>query len=337
MKPPGYESVTAEQAKLSGMFPLPGAPRQQQQMDPSKLQAFIAQPAATTTQTSSSVLKPTNSRQAKRLIVANLPAGTSEEALVAFFNLQLNGLNVIDGTDPCVLAQLSSDKSFAFIEFRDAADATVALALDGITMEADDTDMAGNDDAAAGPAANAGAGANNKRGLTLTRPKDYIVPAGVDYSGYQPGVVSHVVVDTPTKISITNIPPYLTDEQVTELLIAFGELRAFVLAKDRSTEESRGIAFCEYAEPASTEIAIQGLNGMDLGDRKLKVQKASVGIAQVAGMEMGVNAMSMLAGTVAVDATDVSRVVQLLNMVTADELIDNEDYEGTYIWVGFFV
>ncbi|KAL1889555.1 hypothetical protein Sste5346_008803 [Sporothrix stenoceras] len=319
MKPPGYESVTAEQAKLSGMFPLPGAPRQQQQMDPSKLQAFIAQPAAaaSTNAAAASVLKPTNSRQAKRLLVANLPAGTGEDALVAFFNLQLNGLNVIDGTDPCVQAQLSNDKSFALMEFRDAADATVALALDGITMEADD-------DTAMTDGAN---GSGPKKGLQLSRPKDYIVPAVVDYGGYQSGVVSTVVVDTPNKISITNIPPYLTDEQVTELLVAFGELRAFVLAKDRSSDESRGIAFCEYVEPASTEIAIQGLNGMDLGDRKLRVQKASVGIAQAAGMELGVNAMSMLAGTVAVDATDVSRVVQLLNMVTADELVDNEDYE----------
>lgn len=324
MKPPGYESVTAEQAKLSGMFPLPGAPRQQQQMDPSKLQAFIAQPSVASgaegaggpgglggSTAAASLLKPTNSRQAKRLLVSNLPAGTSEDALVSFFNLQLNGLNVINGTDPCLQAQLSADKSFALIEFRDAADATVALAFDGITMEADDRN--GN-----GP----------NKGLALSRPKDYIVPAVVDYSGYQTGVVSTFVVDTPTKVSIANIPPYLTDEQVTELLVAFGELRAFVLAKDRSTDESRGIAFCEYAEPASTEIAIQGLNGMDLGDRKLRVQKASVGIAQVTGLEMGVNAMSMLAGTVAVDATDVSRVVQLLNMVTADELVDQEDYEG---------
>ena len=343
MKPPGYENVTAEQAKLSGMFPLPGAPRQPQQMDPSKLQAFMAQQpgvgggggggvaglggglggagglgGGASAAAAASILKPTNSRQAKRLLVSNLPAGTTEDALVAFFNLQLNGLNVIDGSDPCVQAQLSSDKSFALVEFRDAADATVALAFDGISMEAADDDNSMTDGPGSGP----------KNGLALSRPKDYIVPAMVDYSGYQPGVVSTVVVDTPNKISIANIPPYLTDEQVTELLVAFGELRAFVLAKDRSTDESRGVAFCEYAEPASTEIAIQGLNGMDLGDRKLRVQKASVGIAQVTGMEMGVNAMSMLAGTVAVDATDVSRVVQLLNMVTADELVDQEDYEG---------
>ncbi len=74
-------------------------------------------------------------------------------------------------------------------------------------------------------------------------------------------------------------------------------------------------------------MAIQGLNGMELGDRKLKVQKASIGIPQVAGIEMGVNAMSMLAGTTSLES-DESRVLQLLNMVTADELMDNDDYEG---------
>ncbi|OAA64354.1 U2 snRNP auxilliary factor, large subunit, splicing factor [Niveomyces insectorum RCEF 264] len=312
IKPPGYESVAAEQAKLSGMFPLPGAPRQQA-MDPSKLQAFIAQPAPT--QTAISVLKPSNSRQAKRLVVSYFPPATTEEELVSFFNLQLDGLNVIDSTDPCVQCQFASDKSFGMLEFRDASDATVALALDGITMEDDHADPEN------------GASGTNKRGLSIQRPRDYIVPAIVDYSVYQPGVVSQTVVDTPNKISITNIPPYLNDEQVTELLVSFGQLRAFILVKDRSTEESRGIAFCEYAEPASTDIAIQGLNGMELGDRKLKVTKASIGIAQVTGMEMGVNAVSMLAGTVSVDSTEISRVVQLLNMVTPDELMDNEDYE----------
>lgn len=65
---------------------------------------------------------------------------------------------------------------------------------------------------------------------------------------------------------------------------------------------------------------------MMLGERALKVQKASIGITQVAG-EMGVNAMSMLAGTTSTDSSG-GRVLQLLNMVTADELMDNDDYEG---------
>jgi len=220
IKPPGYENVTAEQAKLSGMFPLPGAPRQQP-MDPSKLQAFMSQPSGSVT---NAALKPSNSRQAKRLLVHNLPAAVNEDSIVGFFNLQLNGLNVIEGSDPCISAQISKDRSFALLEFKQPSDATVALALDGITME--DTHMNGT--------------ANiDTTGLSIRRPKDYIVPAVADETPQEPGVVSNVVVDTQNKISISNIPLYLTDEQVTELLVSFGELKAFVLVKDNSTEESR--------------------------------------------------------------------------------------------------
>ena len=66
---------------------------------------------------------------------------------------------------------------------------------------------------------------------------------------------------------------------------------------------------------------------MELGDKRLKLQKASIGITQVANVEMSVNAMSMLAGTTSTDAEE-SRVLQLLNMVTPEELMDADDYEG---------
>jgi len=280
-------------------------------VDPVKLQAFMTQPGSGV---NSSALKPTNSRQAKRLTVTNIPTSATEDSMVNFFNLQLNGLNVIENTDPCVLCHLAPDHSFAMLEFKSSDDTTVALALDGITMEADESNGTNGD-------------AGAPRGLQLRRPKDYILPAIVENPHYDPDsdVPASVVVDSPNKISIANLPSYLNEEQVLELLVSFGKLKSFVLVKDRSTEESRGIAFCEYVDPSVTSVAIDGLNNMALGDHTLKVKKASVGITQVAG-EMGVNAMSMLAGTTSLDG-DVSRVLQLLNMVTPDELMDNDDYE----------
>lgn len=89
----------------------------------------------------------------------------------------------------------------------------------------------------------------------------------------------------------------------------------------------QGIAFCEYVEAASTNIAVEGLNEMELGDKHLKVARASIGNTQASGLEMGVNAMSMFAGTTSQDM-DEGRVLQLLNMVTPEELIDNDEYEG---------
>ena len=71
---------------------------------------------------------------------------------------------------------------------------------------------------------------------------------------------------------------------------------------------------------------------MELGDRHLKVSRASIGITQTASLDMGVNAMSMFAKTTSQDL-ETSRVLQLLNMVTPEELMDNEDYEGEFLFL----
>lgn len=314
IKPPGYENVTAEQAKLSGMFPLPGAPRQQP-MDPSKLQAFMNQPG---NQASKTALKPSTSRQSKRLFAYNIPATATDDSVSDFFNLQLNGLNVTRGQDPCISAQVSADKSYALLEFKTAEDATNAIALDGISMEPEAMDTSN------------GEANGHAQGMTIKRPKDYIVPAVTDDTENEAGVLSNVVPDTQNKISITHIPPYLTDDQVQELLVSFGELKSFVLAKDLSSGQSRGIAFCEYKDAqGATDIAVESLNGMELGDSKLKVQRASIGIQQVGG-EMSVNAMSMMAGTTGSTDVEVGRVLCLMNMITHEELMDANEADGTY-------
>ena len=68
---------------------------------------------------------------------------------------------------------------------------------------------------------------------------------------------------------------------------------------------------------------------MEIGGSNLKVTRASIGFTQAAGLEMGVNAMSMFAGTTSNDFEE-GRVLCLLNMVTAEELIDNDEYDGNY-------
>ena len=291
------------------MFPLPGAPRQQV-VDPSRLQSLMNQPGAAAA--SNAALRPTNARQSKRLFVHNVPSTASEESIVEFFNLQLNGLNVVESNDPCISCQFSTTRDYAMLEFKNPSEATMALALDGISIGDDGMNGA----------------VNRATGLHIRRPKDYIVAAvTAEDEAATDGGVSTAVADTQNKISVANILPSLEEEQVKELLSSFGALRTFVLVKDRSTEESRGVAFCEYADQNNTDIAVEGLNGMELGEQALKVNRASIGVSQAAGLEMSVNAMSMLAGTTSTDLEE-GRVLQLLNMVTPEELLNDEDYEG---------
>jgi len=194
-------------------------------MDPSRLQAFMNQPSGSA---GNAALKPSNARQSKRLFVHNIPPSATDESIINFFNLQLNGLNVVSSADPCISAQISKDRSFALLEFKNPSEATIALASDGIMMEDNDNMETSN-----------GTTNGGSQGLSIRRPKDYIVPSVDLDEEYQEGVISPVVPDTPNKISIANLLVSLTDEQVIELLVAFGQLKAFVLVKDNSTEESR--------------------------------------------------------------------------------------------------
>ncbi|KAJ4990204.1 U2 snRNP auxilliary factor [Stagonosporopsis vannaccii] len=303
IKPAGYENITAEQAKLSGMFPLPGAPRAAP-MDPSKLAAFMSPSAGTA---SSAALQTVNAKQAKRLYIHNLPSGVTSEEIIEFFNLQLNGLNVVSGSDPCISAQVASSNEYALLEFKTAEDATIALAMNGIAMR----------DNAGGP---------DQSGLSIRRPKDYITPTR-DENAYSGDEVSTDVKDSPNKLSIVNIPQYIEEEQVRELVETMGKLNAFVLVKDTSTDQHRGIAFCEYADNEIVDAVIEGLNDIPLGDGHLKVSRATVGLQQVTGLDGGVQAITGLAGAEANKDHEHSRVICLMNMVTSDELINDDEYE----------
>ncbi|KAF2109345.1 hypothetical protein BDV96DRAFT_585411 [Lophiotrema nucula] len=308
IKPQGYENITAEQAKLSGMFPLPGAPRAAP-MDPTKLAAFMNPTSGSGAE--AKALKPGQARQAKRLFIYNLPGSATPESVKEFFNLQLNGLNVVSGIDPCVEAHMSDKGGSALLEFRAPEDATMALAFNGITM--DENAM----DESTGP---------DRSGLSIRRPNDYIVPTAED-ENYVEGVIGKQVPDSPNKLCIVNIPELVDEESLQSLLIEFGQLKSFVLVKENNAEVSRGIAFCEYVDSSIIDAVIDGLNTIQLSDQFLKVTRASIGLQQAAAHDGGVGAMTMLAGGAATEEQEKTRVVVLLNMVTPDELLDQDTYE----------
>lgn len=67
---------------------------------------------------------------------------------------------------------------------------------------------------------------------------------------------------------------------------------------------------------------------MEIGGQALKIQLACTGQEQLPG-EMGVNQMSLLAGSISAKM-EKTRTIQMLNMTTAEELINDDDYEGMY-------
>jgi len=120
---------------------------------------------------------------------------------------------------------------------------------------------------------------------------------------------------------------------VKELLSSFGQLKAFNLVKDNATGMSKGYAFCEYMDATVTQQAVEGLNGMQLGDKTLSVQLASLGskagipgqppVPAAPGAGGGSGALPIIP-TGPAKATE---VLCLLNMVTPEELQDDEEYD----------
>ena len=187
--------------------------------------------------------------------------------------------------------------------------------------------------------------------LKIRRPKDY---GGMEMpttaSFHVPGVVSTNVPDSAHKIFVGGLPSYLNEEQVMELLKSFGELKAFNLVRDNGTGPSKvcghlstlvpvvfswigiqGFAFFEYVDVAVTDVAIVALSGMTLGDRQLVVQRASVGAkaGQPGFPDLPYEQFPAIPRPI-MPAGDVSendaRVLLMLNMVTPDDLIDDDEY-----------
>ncbi|KAG0143531.1 hypothetical protein CROQUDRAFT_661160 [Cronartium quercuum f. sp. fusiforme G11] len=275
-------------------------------------------------------------RQARRLYVGNILHTANEMNVAEFFNAKMKELGLVsrpgdDGPaptiseNPVVAVQVNHEKNYAFVEFRNAEEATHGMSFDGIIFQ--------------------------NQALKIRRPKDY---TGTEHAGIShiPGVVSTNVPDSPNKIFIGGLPSYLTDDQVMELLKSFGELKSFNLVKDTSSggQISKGFAFCEYVDPDLTDIACQGLNGMELGDRYLVVQRAQIG--QNAKKEKEQSELlngglaggdrrnhnghypsfggqqppaSVLAAAKAGEG-EKTRVLQMLNMVNQEELVDDQEY-----------
>jgi len=189
-------------------------------------------------------------RPYRRLYLGNLPAGARDTELHGFFNDVLT--KVGQPGDHLVGVFVANDKPFGFAEFKTMEMATACLALDGVSCR-------GNP-------------------LKIKRPHDYkpeLAPApqgppvSLDLAAL--GIVGSSVPDGPHKVFIGGLPYHLTEDNVKELLQSFGKLKAMHLVKDAGSATSKGYCFAEWADPSVTDVAVNGLNGLQIGDKSVRV------------------------------------------------------------------
>eukprot|EP00002_Diphylleia_rotans_P029295 TRINITY_DN595_c0_g1_i11.p1 TRINITY_DN595_c0_g1~~TRINITY_DN595_c0_g1_i11.p1 ORF type:complete len:300 (-),score=65.87 TRINITY_DN595_c0_g1_i11:638-1537(-) len=199
---------------------------------------------------------PQLAKQSRRLYVGGFAPDITEIELIAFINdaMMANPALLVQAGPPVLSAQLHMDRNFAFVEYRSAEECTNAMSLDGIVMR--------------------------NYPLKFRRPKDYVAGPDQGSSVYIPGIISTNVADTPNKIFIGGIPPFISDEQIKQILSPFGQLKSFNLVRDTATGVSKGFAFCEFWDPPgsnTTDRVCEGLNGLKLGDKNIVVQRAEIG------------------------------------------------------------
>jgi len=76
------------------------------------------------------------------------------------------------------------------------------------------------------------------------------------------------------KLYVGNLSKQVTDSQLNDLASPFGKLVSANVATDRSSSESKGFGFVEFADETEARAAITGLDGKDVNGQALKVNEA---------------------------------------------------------------
>ncbi|KAF7048685.1 hypothetical protein CFC21_057387 [Triticum aestivum] len=280
---------------------------------PTQFNPLVMQPQAMTQQAT---------RHARRVYVGGLPPTANEQTVAIYFNqvMAAIGGNTAGPGDAVLNVYINHDKKFAFVEMRSVEEASNAMALDGIMFEGAPvkvrrpTDYNPSLAAALGP----------------SQPNPNLNLGAV---GLTPGSAGGL--EGPDRIFVGGLPYYFTEAQVRELLESFGPLRGFDLVKDRETGNSKGYAFCVYQDLNVTDIACAALNGIKMGDKTLTVRRANQGTSQPRPEQETIllhaqQQVQMQKLVLQVGGALPTKVVCLTQVVSADELRDDEEYEDIF-------
>ncbi len=75
-------------------------------------------------------------------------------------------------------------------------------------------------------------------------------------------------------IFVGNLSFSTTEDELRSLFASYGTVERVSILTDRDTGRSRGFGFVEMTNDAEADAAINGLNGRDIGGRKLNVNEA---------------------------------------------------------------
>ena len=288
------------------------------------------------------------SKEERELYIGNVPPNVTNAQFVDFLNrtIEYLHLNTAKG-GPVLNAWVSVEGQYAFVQLRSIDETNNALLLNGLPC-------LGQPLKVGRPKANV-----NAKGLpTATSLANFIKndgPKKLRELGVQEEDVNKKeeeeseeskTRDFKNDLVIVNVMKGLSDDTVKQIFSAFGTVISFRFVPDAEKESSAPtteIVQLQYENAADNAKAIQGLEGFELGTHKLEImtyeQAKERGVLKSVVVVAAENNETTDADNKTADETTKkedlekvvssasSRVIELCNMVTDDDLKDDEEYE----------
>jgi len=265
----------------------------------------------------------------KKVVISNLPKNASIDELFNLFNTYLNTFKNLTRTDET--EEIRENKIFediqlveclnryAVIQINDKEDIENWSSIDG-------TDWKGSK-------------------LKVQRVKKFIeeynkeidrklgllpIPGGLNLLPPIPGQED----ESENKIFMGGIPTSMSSEEVRKLCAGFGMLRSFNLVMDTTNKgQNKGFCFFEYYHDKEMDKAIKALDGFEIMDKKLRVQKADIGAKPAAQPNKNVQNIGAIQAylkpeervKIPLYALTASRVVSYLGIMNSEDLFDEAE------------
>ncbi len=399
--PPGFERISAEKAKLTGLFPPPGNIAKIADFVPPVLDATKAAmlamlssggpsvegaaavphsaiPSLAIAAASGAMLSPAMSKQARRVYVGNIPRTACEDDLVAFFTEHMTSLQESllaaaaaadgslshvdlltgnDGRSPTVIGvEISADRDYAFVDFKSNEEAALATKLDQMPFM--DSGLAINvrrtrEYQMARSAVPGGAPATSPTTVKLAKggqPTTILSPTAsmlLPEAGQVEASEKH-------RLVMMGLPAAFQEAHLKYLMAPFGLVRYFRLLSPPSsaaplqqglTEGSAPVEEGEEARPSAGEEDDRSILIFELDDHNLvdPVKSALNGLALDGTYTLTVkrlsecedeaniaNILSLHALTPGRATCEPTPVIQMLNMVSEEDLADEAIYSEIF-------
>lgn len=293
LKPKGFEKVSSERAKISGLFPLPG---ELKHVDISKLEGLVSG-GDLNSQTSilfeQISIDPLFSRTSKQLIITGVEFTLFPvERLVDYIKNYINSLSL---ENAFIVDHELLDSKFLVLHLSNSNITTVLFSSFKYFQKE----------------------LNLK--IKMERSQSYITPNANLLT--QEELSKYVIPDSEKKIAITNIPSDISKDEILQDLTDIGEVQQIDLLTD-TEGTSKGITFVQFKD-LDTDKAIEEINKIVINETTLFAIHASKGLPKQQ-QEITYRTISDVVKT---KSQTESNVLILLNVIHPEDLKNEVIYQ----------